>query len=273
MEHNTEAVSRMLTSDDLPEMSGLAEKCSQTGQQRRPTHASPLSSIILRLRADGATDLPNREKITPFVAPPWWQGAAIHIASNDDEARSQHDNITANKDNSCIYTDGSCIQGHTGAAAVWPTKQRTESAYMGPDTTSTVYAAELQGVCLALAMVQVDIRQGHRHKHLHIFADNQAAIRSVVRPEGRSGAYIVKQIVQKIDALRTTGATIDIHWIPAHEGIDGNEQADLAAKEATGWRTGDNRGPRAEPPPRLHPLRTTLKTWSRKTATRRWQAS
>jgi ribonuclease HI len=271
--HNTEAVGRMLTSDGLPELSGLAEECSRVGQQKKVTHKSPLSSIIHRLRADGAIDLSDREKIAPFVAPPWWQGATIHIAPNDDEARAQHDRIAANKDNICMYTDGSCIQGHTGAAAVWPARRRTESAYMGLDTTSTVYAAELQGICLALAMIQADMRRGNRHKHLHIFADNQAAIRSVVRPDGRSGAYIVRQIVQKIDQLRTTGVTIDIHWICAHEGVEGNEAADLAAKEATGWRMGDTRGPRAEPPPQLHPLRTTLKTWSRKTANLRWQAS
>lgn len=271
--HNTEALGRMLTSDNIPELSGLADESNPPGQRRQAIHKSPLSSIIHQRRVDGAVDLSNREKIAPFVTPPWWQGATIHIATNDDEARSQHDEIASNKHNTCIYTDGSCIQGHTGAAAVWPARQLTESAYMGPDTTSTVYAAELQGIRLALGMIQADVRRGNRHRQIHIFADNQAAIRSVIRPEGRSGAYIVRQIAQEIDQLRTTGVTIDIHWICAHEGIEGNEAADLAAKEATGWRTGDTRGPRAEPPARLHPLRTTLKTWSRKTANRRWQAS
>lgn len=268
--HNTEALGRILTSNGLPELSELADERNQSNRQQR--YVSPLRSIINQVKANYTVELSNREKITPFVAPPWWHGAATHIATSDNKARSQHDSVAANKDNVCIYTDGSCIQGHAGAAAVWPARKQTESAYMGPETTSTVYAAELQGIYLALVMLQTDIHQGNRYKHLHIFTDNQAAIRSVVRPEGCSGAYIVKQIVQKTDELQTAGVSVDIHWIPAHKGVDGNEAADKAAKEATGWRTGDRRGQTAEPPVKLHPLKTTLKTWCRKIANQCWQA-
>lgn len=90
--HNTEALGRMLTSDGLPELSGLAEACDRPCQ-RKTKYKSPLCAIIHQRRAEGAVDLSDREKVLPFVAPPWWQGATIHIAPNDDDARSQHDKV------------------------------------------------------------------------------------------------------------------------------------------------------------------------------------
>lgn len=60
---------------------------------------------------------------------------------------------------------------------------------MGTDATSTVYAAELQGIILALVMAKAEIDAGASHKHINIFAYNQAAIRSLTRPEGRSGHH------------------------------------------------------------------------------------
>jgi hypothetical protein len=53
-----------------------------------------------------------------------------------------------------VYTDGSGIEGEIGSAAVCPLLQQTRSAHMGPDTLSTVYAAELQGISLALQIAQ-----------------------------------------------------------------------------------------------------------------------
>jgi ribonuclease HI len=143
---------------------------------------------------------------------------------------------------------------------------------MGTAETSTIYAAELQGINLALEMACTSTVAGNGHKRITVFTDNQAAIRSLTRPEGKSAAYIVRQIVRKVEQLRKTGIAMDVRWVPAHEGIDGNEAADRAAKEATGWRENDQNGPRVEAPSELYALRSTLKTWSRKTANRQWQA-
>lgn len=66
--------------------------------------------------------------------------------------------------------------------------------------------------------------------------DNQAAIQAVHNPGASSGQYLVKWIVWLINNLRNKGVEIELHWVPAHIGIKGNEQADVAAKQATGWR-------------------------------------
>ena len=39
-----------------------------------------------------------------------------------------------------------------------------------------------------------------------------------------------------INTLRARGVEVEIHWIPAHIDISGNEAADVAVKQATGWR-------------------------------------
>ena len=46
----------------------------------------------------------------------------------------------------------------------------------------------------------------------------------------------MQTITRHIDGLRTKGTPIRLHWIPARTNIRGNEEADIAAKEATGWR-------------------------------------
>jgi exonuclease III len=50
-----------------------------------------------------------------------------------------------------------------------------------------------------------------------------------------------------------------------------HEEADRAAKEATGWREGDLTGPKAAEPQQLYPLRSTMKTWSLKETIMSWE--
>ena len=72
--------------------------------------------------------------------------------------------------------------------------------------------------------------------HATIFTDNQSAIRSTENPLSQSGQQILRFIVESINMLREKGINPELHWVPAHMEIEGNELADVAAKEATGWR-------------------------------------
>ena len=49
----------------------------------------------------------------------------------------------------------------------------------------------------------------------------------------------MKWIVWLVDGLRRKNIEVELHWVPAHVGIEGNEKADIAAKQATGWRLRD----------------------------------
>ncbi|POR32527.1 Uncharacterized protein TPAR_07292 [Tolypocladium paradoxum] len=84
--------------------------------------------------------------------------------------------------------------------------------------------------------------------------DSQAAVRSTARPKGMSVDYLPREVIRRVEQLQTQGCTAEIRWIPAHSGIHGKEEADRAAKGATGSRSHGRTELRVEPPPGLHPL-------------------
>ena len=118
-----------------------------------------------------------------------------------------------------------------GAAAVGPSS--TWNSFLGPAESLTVYSAELYGIFLATIMT---IQKHYDPKPLIICVDSQSAIRAIGAPGNKSGQDILRRIVHSIDNLRLRGFAVELHWVPAHVGIDGNEAADKSAKEATGWR-------------------------------------
>ncbi|RKL20549.1 hypothetical protein BFJ72_g15022 [Fusarium proliferatum] len=250
---------------------GPAEQETMISDARRKKKKSP-RRVIEQSITDRQGPNIRKEQVAPYVVPPWWQGPQTFIEGSTEEAQNRHEQITQNEPDAVhIYTDGSGIGGHIGAAAVCITLQETKSAYMGDDTTSTVYAGELQGISLTLQIAQEDRSKGNRRSKVLIYTDNQAAIRSTARPKGKSGAYLLGNIARQIDELRSQGLKTEVRWVPAHIGIQGNEDADLAAKEATGWRDGDLTGPKAAEPQQLYPLRSTMKTWSHKETIASWE--
>lgn len=79
-----------------------------------------------------------------------------------------------------------------------------------------------------------------------INTDNQASIQAIEDPKKHSGQTFVIQAIHLINILRNESILIELHWVPAHIGLDGNEMADKEAKEATGWRERLNHGQRIE---------------------------
>ncbi|KAK4071132.1 hypothetical protein Purlil1_13494 [Purpureocillium lilacinum] len=227
--------------------------------QRRRTKISPREAIQNTIH-DREVNNWTQEQIDPFIAPPWWQGPQTYIEETAEEARKKHFAPYYKKKQPCTYTQ-------TEAAST-----QTRSSYMGTEDVSTVYAGELQGISLALDIAQRDRGEGYRRNKVIIYTDNQAAIRSSAKPKGKPGAYLLKKIVFQTTALQEQKLPIEIRWVPAHAGVQGNEDADRAAKEATGWRERGAPGPRAEMPTELYSLRSTRRTWTHKEAHKAWAA-
>jgi hypothetical protein len=68
----------------------------------------------------------------------------------------------------------------------------------------------------------------------YVFTDNQSAIQAIDTPKHQSGQYIIKEILDTIDKIHELAPTCNIHieWVPGHKNVEGNEQADQAAKAA-----------------------------------------
>lgn len=120
-----------------------------------------------------------------------------------------------------------------GAAAVVPAQSAKSTSYIGTEETSTVYAAELKGLAMALEAVQTNQTawKDHIHQGVEIFTDSQA-LKSLLRPRMVSGQALLRDCLDRLQWCRNAGISVQIHWIPAHEGIPGNEAADDAAKDA-----------------------------------------
>jgi hypothetical protein len=63
--------------------------------------------------------------------------------------------------------------------------------------------------------------------------DNQAALKSIRNPAHQSGQFILKGIIKIIARIKRNGQEIYLRWVPAHEGIAGNEKAHQEAHRAT----------------------------------------
>ncbi|KAK9443888.1 uncharacterized protein VB005_02413 [Metarhizium brunneum] len=243
--HNIECLGRIgLGEQDLREEE---PQHGANGQRIRKTRMSPRKAIQKAIQDEQGFNIKRLEVITPHVVPPWWTSPKTFIEESAEKAQERHQYSIDNEPSAIhIYTDGSGINGHVGAAAVCTTTSQIKSAYMGDDAVSTVYAGELQGISLALQIAQEDRNRGNIRNKVLIYTDNQAAIRSVAMPRGKSGSYLLHNITRRAQELREQGLTVEIRWIPAHTGIYGNEAADKAAKEATGWRMKGPPGPQAQ---------------------------
>jgi ribonuclease HI len=177
------------------------------------------------------------EEIHPYIKPPWWSltNISTHIANiPKDKAKEEHQKLL--KDNNTpnilhIYTDGSGIESHIGAAAYSPTISASTHQYLGKADTANVYTAELTAIQLGINMAA---KSHEQYDKCFIYVDNQSSIQAIEKPKQQSGQYIIRNILQSLEELQNRRPNLEfkIEWVPGHMDITGNEKADEEAKRA-----------------------------------------
>ena len=171
-----------------------------------------------------------------FVLAPW-QAPPVVIIEDRKTAVEFHEQtmVKASQERPLIvYTDGSGIEGRMGAAVVVDLEDHVAHSQMGDENTTTVYAAELRAIEMALDLVlnSTEPWAAQARNGLVIFADSQAALKALRRPRMPSGQIYLIGCLDLIRQLAERGIRTELRWIPAHQGVLGNETVDQHAKDA-----------------------------------------
>ena len=193
--------------------------------RHRPFHARIVDVIL---------DAPfSDEKIYPlklFKEPPWMVPpiniCAFDINKSTHDAASIRnlfcDHLTVHDDTEHFYTDGS--KSNHGAGCVAVNRSSVYSATLSNFNSS--FTAELTALLLLIKNIFF-----HQNKSsFTIFTDSKSslAILKSFNPDNP----IVLDIHFYLIRLLEKGKRISFCWSPAHVGIEGNEEADEAAKRA-----------------------------------------
>ena len=127
-----------------------------------------------------------------------------------------------------VYTDESKMTEGTGSGyVIYLRKQRTRVFNCKLSENATVFQAEIFAIYKAVKYL-ISLRHEKEFKYVKILTDSQAALQALDNPHIRS--RLVMDTVTELNEL-CGSININIAWIPAHVGHEGNEAADIQAKE------------------------------------------
>jgi len=223
---------RMQTLPTSHPLQAWIQKARNVQYNSKQRYISNLENLAIKY----STQTAPVETIHPYIRPPWYSPKITpHIEPTKEKAKEHHDKqlpkLRREPSTICFYTDGSGINENIGAAVYSATVQTMKKQYIGKETESNVFAAELTAINLALKIAE----ENPQYTKCEIFTDSQTSIKALLKPGKQSGQAIICSILDKIDELQTQRSEMNITltWIPGHMDIEGNERADKAAKEAS----------------------------------------
>lgn len=217
------------------------------------------------------------EQIDPLLYPPW-QAEDPKATQNICPTRDRADAMFQQWADTCpplsmfLFTDGSRLSnsdtvagaGWYGYWGVW--KQESACGHLSlpqHEVFDAEATAAYEGLKEAINSVQAPYTQ-----NLYLLLDNQEVAQQLQGFPRGSSQQTIQAVQEAMDAWPNRSSRcqavppglVQVHWIPGHTGIEGNEQADIQAKR------GARSTPQTNPPPTRHAwARRTLKEefWQR----------
>ena len=143
----------------------------------------------------------------------------INIESREDvEIKDCQNNIL-------IFTDGSKSEkGNTGIGITFSQEELNEIDEPLPTHTS-IFQAEAIAIWKASEIIR---NKNLNNLNIEFYSDSQAVLYSLL------GRYTKNEIIKMCHiSLNDLGVnnTVNLNWVPGHEGHEGNERADFLAKK------------------------------------------
>jgi ribonuclease HI len=193
-------------------------------------HRSPLmrtAEMCEEVRMDDVME------VKPYACPPWVARPEVVICEGEEEARGIINDYRPGQVD--IFVDASVRNGRAGIGIYATPSGVSISRTVASSDQADAHLTELLAISEAANWPWNPWCTGRDQagcpvpaSHVRIFSDAQSALLSVQSWRASACQEIVSEIIKKLRM-----SNIMLYWVPSHSGIEGNEEANRLAKDAT----------------------------------------
>lgn len=177
------------------------------------------------------------ETIYPYPEPPWCSPTleVMNKGGKREEVKERIMNQVEEektKGACVIFTDGAYMPNVGGGAAAALDGGVIQQKY-GPTEGISNYKMVAMALILALLTFSTILTTTPtKYKSIAIFSDSQSALELLANPAQPKLLQYIKKLFRKAKRTIPEGKAISLYLTPGHKGVELNEKADLAAKDA-----------------------------------------